>query len=74
MAEKLTKQATNFTKEKKTQTLPPTTKDPILEVREIPKPPSTFSFEHKIQKIKITVPLSKLVKNEDFKRSLSKLL
>jgi hypothetical protein len=43
-------------------------------VREIPKPPSSFSFEHEIQKIIILVPLSKIVKNKDFKRSLSKLL
>jgi hypothetical protein len=37
-------------------------------------PPSSFSFEHEIQKIKILVPLSELVKHKDFKRSLSKLL
>jgi hypothetical protein len=34
----------------------------------------SFNFEHEIQKIKILVPLSELVKNKDFKRSLSKLL
>jgi hypothetical protein len=49
-------------------------KAPVPEEREIPKPPSSFSFKHEIQKIKITVPLSELVKNEDFKRSLSKML
>jgi hypothetical protein len=38
------------------------------------KPPSYFNFEHEIQKIRIPVPLSELVKHEDFKRSLSKLL
>jgi hypothetical protein len=38
------------------------------------KPPSSFNFEHEIQKIKIPVPLSELVKHEDFKKSLSKLL
>jgi ribonuclease HI len=43
-------------------------------VREIPKPPSSFSFECEIQKIRSHVPLLELVKNEDFKRSLSKLL
>jgi hypothetical protein len=51
-----------------------TAKYPISEVREIPKPPSSFSFENEIQKIRIPVPLLELVKNEDFKRSLSKLL
>jgi hypothetical protein len=74
MAEKPTKQAENITEEKKTHNLPPTAKDPISEVREIPKPPSSFSFEHEIQRTKILVPLSKHVKNEYFKRSLSKLL
>jgi len=38
------------------------------------KPPSSFNFEHEIQKIKIHVPLSELVKHEDFKTILSKLL
>jgi hypothetical protein len=38
------------------------------------KPPSSFKIEHEIQKIKIPIPLSELIKNEDFKRSLSKLL
>jgi hypothetical protein len=42
-------------------------------VREVLKPHSSFSFEHEIQKIRFHVPLSKLVKNEVFKKSLSKL-
>jgi hypothetical protein len=74
MVEKPTKQVENITKEKKTQNLPSTAKDPISEVREIPKPPSSFSFEKKIKKIRIPVPLSELVKNEHFKRSLYNLL
>jgi len=49
-------------------------KSPIPEVKEIPKPPSSFNFEHEIQKIRIHVPLSEMVKHEDFKKSLSKLL
>jgi hypothetical protein len=61
-------------KEKETQNLPPVAKGPIPEVREIMKPPSYFNFEHEIQKIRIHVPLSELVKHEDFRRSLSKLL
>jgi hypothetical protein len=43
-------------------------------VREILKPPSSFNFEHEVHKIRIPVPLSKLVKHEYFKISLSKLL
>jgi ribonuclease HI len=74
MAENPAKQATNITKEKKTQNLSPIAKDPVSEVREIQKPPSSFSFEHEIQKIRIPVPISELVKHEDFKKSLSKLL
>jgi hypothetical protein len=49
-------------------------KEPVSEVREPPKPLPPFIFEHEIQKIRIPVPLSELVKKEDFKRSLSKLL
>jgi ribonuclease HI len=74
IAEKPTKDATNNNKEKKAQNPPPIAKDLVPEVREILKPPSSFSFEHEIQKIRIPVPLSELVKHEDFKRSLSKLL
>jgi hypothetical protein len=43
-------------------------------VREILKPPSSFNSDHEIQKIRIPIPLSELVKHEDFKRSLSKML
>jgi hypothetical protein len=57
------KPATLTTKENKTQNISSTAKDPIPEVREIPKPPSSFSFEHEIQNIRILVPLSELVKN-----------
>jgi hypothetical protein len=74
LAERPAKPATNTAKEKKAQNISPIAKAPVPEVREIPKPPSSFSFEHEIQKIRIPVPLSELVKNEYFKRSLSKLL
>jgi hypothetical protein len=47
---------------------------PIPEVKDILKHTSPFSFEHEVQKIRIPVPLSDLVKHEDFRRSLSKLL
>jgi hypothetical protein len=49
-------------------------KIPTPEVKEILKPPSSFSFENEIQKIKIPVPFLELVKDEDFKRYLSKML
>jgi hypothetical protein len=73
-ADKPAKDATNNNKEKKTQNPSPIAKGYVPEVREIIKPPSSFNFEHEIQKIRIPVPLSELVKHEDFKRSLSKLL
>jgi hypothetical protein len=44
------------------------------EVKDILNPPSSFSFENEIQNIKIPVPFLELVKNEDFKRYLSKML
>jgi hypothetical protein len=62
------------TKENKTQNILPTAKYPVPEVREITNPPSSFSLEHEIHKIRILVPLSEPVKHEGFKRSLSKLL
>ena len=74
IADRPTKSAATTTKENKTQNASPVVKEPISEVREAPKPISSFNFEHEIQKIRIPVPLSELVKNEDFKRSLSKLL
>jgi hypothetical protein len=64
----------NNNRGKKSQNPLPIVKDPIPKVREILKPPSSFNFEHEIQKIRIPVPLSELVKHEDFKKSLSNLL
>jgi hypothetical protein len=43
-------------------------------VREILKPSYSFSFEHEIQNIRSPVTLSELVKQENFKKSLSKWL
>jgi hypothetical protein len=74
MADKPAKVAETTSKEKRTQSALPATKEPVTEVREAPKPTPSFNFEHEIQKIRIPVPLSELVKKEDFKRSLSKLL
>jgi hypothetical protein len=68
------KDVASSNQEKKTQNPSPIAKGPIPEVRKILNPPSSFSFEHEIQKIIILVPLSELVKHEDFKKSLSKML
>jgi hypothetical protein len=74
IADRPPKAATTSTKEKKAQIVLSVAKEPGTEVRESPKPISSFNFEHEIKNIRIPVPLSELVKNEDFKRSLSKLL
>jgi hypothetical protein len=52
----------------------PMVKAPVQEVKEILKSPSSFNFENEIQKIKIPVPFLELIKNEDFKKSISKML
>jgi hypothetical protein len=74
IADMPTKNAAAMAKEKKTQSVSPTAKEPVTDVREASKPIPSFNFEHEIHKIRIPVPLSELVKNEDFKRSPSKLL
>jgi hypothetical protein len=58
IVEKPTKDATNNIKEEKAQNPPPIAKDLVPEVREIMKPPSSFSFENEIYKIGIPIPLS----------------
>jgi hypothetical protein len=73
-AEKPAKDVVDNNKGKKVLTPSPVVKTPVPDVKEIPKLTSPFNFEHEIQKIRILVPLSELVKHEDFKRSLSKLL
>jgi hypothetical protein len=44
------------------------------EVKEADKQPISFSIEHELRKIKIHVPLTKLLKNEPFKNSIMKVL
>jgi hypothetical protein len=61
-------------KEKEAQNPQAMVKIPSPEVKEILKPPSSFSFENEIQKIKIPVPFLELIKNEKFKGYLSKIL
>jgi hypothetical protein len=50
------------------------TRNPFSETKEILKPSSSFSFENEIQKINIPVPFLELIKNEEFKKYLSKML
>jgi hypothetical protein len=61
-------------KEKDAQNPQALVKSPTPEIKEILKSPSSFSFESEIQKIKIHVPFLELIKNEEFKRYLSKML
>jgi hypothetical protein len=61
-------------KEKEEQNPQTMIKAPIPKIKEILKSPSSLSFENEIQKIKIPVPVLELIKNEDFKRYLSKML
>jgi hypothetical protein len=71
---KLNDNVVDRNKEKEVQKPPPVVKGLVLEVKEIMKSPPFFIFDHEIQKLRIHVPLSELVKHEDFKRSLFKLL
>ena len=49
-------------------------RNPPLETKEILKPSPSFSFENEIQKIKIPVPFLELIKNDEFKKYLTKML
>jgi hypothetical protein len=59
---------------KKAQPLSPIVHSHVPEIKEIPKLTSSFNFEHKIQKIRIPVPLTKLIKHEEFKKRFFELL
>jgi hypothetical protein len=59
---------------KKAQPLSPIVHNHVPEIREIPKPISSFNFEHEIQKIRIPVPLTELIKHGEFKKCFSELL
>lgn len=74
ITERPIKATTATTKDKRAHSALPAVKEPVIEVSEALKPLPSFNFEHEIQKIRIPVPLSELVKNEYFKRSLSKLI
>jgi hypothetical protein len=66
--------ATGINKGKKSQNPPPVVKCYVPEVIETLNHLSSFNFEYEIQIIRIPIPISELVKHEDFKRFLSKLL
>jgi hypothetical protein len=46
----------------------------VPKIKEIPKPTSSFNFEHEIQRIRIPVPLTELIKHGEFKKRFSELL
>jgi hypothetical protein len=73
-AEKPAKEVADNNEGKKAQPLSPMVQSHVPEVREIPKLTSSFNFEHEIQKIRIPVPLSELIKHEVFKKCFSELL
>jgi hypothetical protein len=52
---------------KKAQPLSPIIQNHVPEIREIPKHTSSFNFEHEIQKIRIPVPFTELIKHENSK-------
>jgi hypothetical protein len=65
---------TTTNKENEEKNNQPLIKAPIPKIKEILKSPSSFIFENEIQKINIPVPYLELIKNEEFKSYLSKIL
>jgi ribonuclease HI len=61
-------------KEKDSQNPQVLIRDPPPETKDILKPSPSFIFENEIQKIKIPIPFLELIKKEDFKKYLSKML
>jgi len=59
---------------KKRQPLSSIVQSHAPEIREILKLASSFNFEHEIQKIRISVPITKLIKHEGFNKFFSELL
>jgi hypothetical protein len=73
-AEKPADEVADSHRGKKAQPLSPIVQSHVPEIREIPKPTSSFNFEHEIQKIRIPVPLTELIKHGEFKKRFSDLL
>jgi ribonuclease HI len=73
-AEKPANEVADSHRGKKAQPLSPIVQNHVPEIREIPKLTSSFNFEHEIQKIRIPVPLTELIKHGEFKNRFSDLL
>jgi ribonuclease HI len=73
-AEKPAEEIADNHRGKKAQPLSPIIQNHAPEIREIPKLTSSFNFEHEIQKIRIPVPLTELIKHGEFKKCFSDLL
>jgi ribonuclease HI/uncharacterized small protein (DUF1192 family) len=67
-------ETTDSNRGKKTHPPSPIIQVHAPEIREIPKLTSSFNFEHEIQKIRIPVPLTELIKHGEFKKRFSDLL
>jgi hypothetical protein len=52
----------------------PLSKPLAPKIKEADKTPTSFILEHELRKIKIPVPLTELLKNEPFKKSIMKVL
>jgi hypothetical protein len=72
--EKPADEVTNNHRGKKAQPISPIIQNHAPEIREIPKLTYSFNFEHEIQKIRILVPLTELIKHGEFKKRFSDLL
>jgi uncharacterized small protein (DUF1192 family) len=72
--EKPTNEIADSHRGKKAQPLSPIVQNHAPEIRDIPKLASSFNFEHEIQKIRIPVPLTELIKHGEFKKCFSDLL
>jgi hypothetical protein len=73
-AERPANEEANDHKGKKSQTPSPIVHNHVPEIKEIRKPTSSFNFEHEIQRIRIPVPLTELIKHGEFKKRFSNLL
>jgi hypothetical protein len=57
----------------KTQKITPS-KPTVPEIKEADRPPTSFSLELELSKIKIHVPLTELMKNKPFKKHIMKVM
>jgi ribonuclease HI len=73
-AERPANEEANDHRGKKAHPPSPIVHNHVPEIKEIPKPTSSFNFEHEIQRIRIPVPLTELIKHGEFKKCFSELL